>query len=399
MSSRITDFMETNSSIYEMQYGFHSGRSCEHALLKAQSILLDSLNKKEIALLLLIDFSNAFDMVEHDILLNKLQHYGIRGKANDWLRSYLGNREQYVTIDGKESSKKYLKFGVPQGSILGPLLFIIYINDIPGILKLAKFILYADDANIILTGENMQEIEEKFTKLANVLVEWVDSNGLALNLKKTNYMIFSKQKICSNFAPLIANTFIERKTSTRFLGVIVDDQLNWSEHITALKTKMARYVGIMFKIKSFLPMAARLQIFHSFVQSHINYCSLVWGFASKSNIESIFTIQKKSIRAIMPGFVNYFYKDGIVPEHTKPFFAKYNILTVQGVIVKNTLIFMQKIHKYPSNLPLSLRETIADDSPTHGSTYETCQEWLTRYNIYKQQKSIFYKGPMLYIQI
>ena len=343
MHRRIVNFMESNNSIFDMQYGFRSGRSCEHALLKAQSILLDSLSKKEISLLLLIDFSKAFDMVEHRILLKKLEHYGIRGTALEWFKSYLSDREQFVTINGKDSTKKPLKFGVPQGSILGPLLFIIYINDLPQISKLAKFIMYADDANIIITGKSIDEINEHFNQLSAALLSWVDTNGLKLNLKKTNFMVFSRQKIVIPHGIFIANTKIERKTEARFLGVIMDEKLNFTQHIKALKSKMSRYVGVMYKLKGLVPVSVMLQIYHSFVQSHINYCSLVWGFSAKSNIESLFSGQKKGIRSVMPGFVKFFYKDGITPAHTKPGFTKFKILSVQGVVVLNALILMHKI--------------------------------------------------------
>ena len=325
-----------------------------------------------------------------------MHHYGIRGIALKWLKSYLDNREQFVSVNGKDSSIKQIKFGVPQGSILGPLLFIIYINDIPGILNVAKFILYADDANIILTGENMNEIEEQLSILTAALLKWVDSNGLVLNLKKTNYMIFSRRKVDRNINLIIANTHIQCKSEARFLGVIVDDKLNWSQHIKTIKSKMSRYVGIMYRIKSSLPIQACLQIFHSLVMSHINFCSLVWGFSAKSNIESLFVNQKKGMRAVMPGYVEYFYKDGVLPAHTKTGFNQYHVLTVQNVIAKNAFVFMHKINNFPHLLPTSVRETISPNAPLHGSGHETCQEWLANFGTSIYRKSLFYKGPLIY---
>ena len=397
MHNRLTNFMETHDSFYEMQYGFRSGRSCEHALLNAQSILLNNLNKNQISLLLLIDFSKAFDMVEHSILLKKLEHYGIRGIALEWLKSYLNNREQFVSVNGKDSSKRHIKYGVPQGSILGPLLFVIYINDIPGIYKFAKFILYADDANIIITGKNMAEINEQVEDLAVALLGWVDSNGLALNLKKTMYMIFSRRRIDDNYNLVIANTHIKRTREAKFLGVIVDDKLTWTQHTKALKTKMSRYIGIMYKIKNQLPIQAKLQIFHSFVQSHLNFCSIIWGFSSKANIESLFSGQKKGMRAVMPGFVNYFYKDGCTPSHTKLAFNNNNVLTVQGVIAKNALIFMHKIYclDHSSSIPSSVSATIPGNAPRNGNDHVSCQEWLAEYGTTYYRNSIFFKGPLL----
>ena len=399
MHSRIVDFMETNDSFYSMQYGFRSGRSCEHALLNAQNILLDSLNRKQISLLMFIDFSKAFDMVDHDILLRKLNHYGIRGIALDWMKSYLSNREQFVSVNGKDSTKTKIKYGVPQGSILGPLLFVIYINDLPGICNFAKFILYADDANIIISGENMMEIEDKLTELCQALVRWVDCNGLLLNLKKTNYMIFSGQRNDCILNLTIKNTPINRVAEARFLGVIVDEKLSWSKHIKALKSKMCRYIGIMYRIKSSIPLQVRLQIYHSFVQSHLNFCSLVWGFSCKSNIESLFSQQKKAMRSIMPGYVNYFYKDGVIPTSTKSSFNEYKILTVHSIIVRNVQIFMHKVFDIPHKLPLSVRNTISPLAPRSRSEsdHETSQTWLENFGTHIFRKSIFFKGPLIFI--
>ncbi len=158
---------------------------------------------------------------------------------------------------------------------------------------------------------------------------------------------------------------------------------------------MARYVGIMYKLKQYLPLQARLQIFHSFVQSHLNYCSLVWGFASKSHIEGIFRKQKMGLRAIMPGYINYRYNDGVHPAHTKQSFKEYEILTIHGIIVKNALIFMHKIRHFLTLLPLSVRETISAIAPTVRSDHVNSSSWFELYGLTSYKSTIFHKGPLL----
>ena len=177
---------------------------------------------------------------------------------------------------------------------MGPLLFIIYINDIPNVSQIAKFILYADDPNIFITDNNITEVDVQLRDLCKILLKWVDSNGLCLNLKKTKYMIFSLARNLELLSTLtIANLPIERLTKSTFLGVIVDENLTWSRHIKTIQTEMTRYIGLMYKLKSQLSLKVRIQIFHSFVQSHINYCSLVWGFSTKTNIDSLFQDTEK----------------------------------------------------------------------------------------------------------
>ena len=211
-------------------------------------------------------------------------------------------------------------------------------------------------------------------------------------------MIFSRSRKVDLQSPLLINkTKIERKSEARFLGVIIDDSLSWTRHVNAVLSKMSRYVGIMYKIKKYLPVTARLQVYHSFVQSHLNYCSLVWGFTCKSNISALFTRQKKGLRAVIEGFINYRYKDGETAGHTKQAFTEYNVLTVHSIITLNTLLFIRKARHHHSQLPPSISELIAKDSPVHGSTHDSCANWLGSYDNHIFRNSIFYKGPLLLI--
>ena len=162
---------------------------------------------------------------------------------------------------------------------------------------------------------------------------------------------------------------------------------------------MSRRIGVLYKLKPILPIKIRLSIFHSFVQSHINYCSLVWGFSCKSNIETIFSTQKKAMRAVMGGYVNYFYSEGQTPTHTKPAFVKHKILTIHSIIVKNALLLMYKIHRLPEILPPSIANLIHNSAPVPGSDYETCHSWLSVYNTATYCKSFFCKGPLLYTEL
>ena len=398
MHIRVLQFLDSNGSLFENQYGFRPGMSCEHALLNATNSILHSLNRNQITVLLLLDYSKAFDVIEHSILLKKLQHYGVRGPALEWFSSYLDHRQQFVSIDGVKSTPTSIQYGVPQGSILGPLLFVIYINDLPQISDLAKFILYADDANIIVTGRTLEEVNNKLNIITSLLVNWVDSNGLSLNIKKTHYIVFCKQKIeYTKINVKIAGKVIDRVSEARFLGVIVDEKLSWSKHISAIKIKMARYMGIMYRLKTSLPLRVRLQLHHSFVQSHLNYCSLVWGFASKSLIDSLFVKQKQGLRTVMPGYVNYFYKNGRLPAHTKNSFKEFGILTIHGIVAFNAMILMHRLKYFPDTIPKSVRNLFPNDTPSYGYSNDDYASWLDTYGTQTFRPSVFFKGPLLAI--
>ena len=394
---RLSAFLDKNNTIYNYQFGFRKQHSCEHALLAAQSSILHALNKKQIAMLLLIDFSKAFDMVDHIILLKKLEHYGIRGIALKLLESYLKGRQQSVTISSATSSYKHLSYGVPQGSILGPLLFVVYINDMPNIHKLVKFILYADDANIIITGANAHEIIYKYRELSVALANWVAGNGLMLNVRKTNFMIFSNVNIGDliNYQPTINGIPIDRKHVAKFLGVFVDEKLKWTSHIKSLSTKMSRNCGMLYKMKGILPQKAMLTLYHSFIQSHLNYCSLIWGLGSKNSIKALFVCQKKAMRTLIPGYVNYYYNKTTKepPNHTKQAFNENKILVVHSLILKNLMLFMHKLNYHAHLVPDGIK-AIFPSSTTESENIEVLSERLV-----SEVNSMFVKGLRLYSEV
>ena len=152
----------------------------------------------------------------------------------------------------------------------------------------------------------------------------------------------------------------------------------------------------MYKLKHSIPLKVRLLIYHIFIQSHLNFCSIVWGFSCKSNIDSLLTVQKKAMRAVMPGYVKYYYKDGVLPTHTKPAFREYNIMTVQSIIARNGLIFMGKVLRFSSEIPQSIRNLIPPNSPSHHASHETNIDWLDTYGTAQFRNTIFFKGPLLH---
>ena len=222
------------------------------ALITAIDYITDSLDKKSHTVGVFLDLSKAFDTVNHDILLSKLGHYGIRGSALQWFRSYLSGRTQSVKFNNILSLQKAINVGVPQGSILGPLLFIIYINDLPNVSPKLKSIIFADDTTLFLSGKDLLEIKRDLNSELIKLSRWFESNKLSVNIKKTHYMLFSLHKNVQNTLLdfRINETPLGRVSNTKYLGVYIDGNLNWVSHINHVYKKLRKSVGILKKSKT-----------------------------------------------------------------------------------------------------------------------------------------------------
>ena len=304
--------------------------------------------------------------MDHELLLNKLFHYGIRGKANDWLRSYLTNRKQHVVVSGIQSFEEIVKCGVPQGSTLGPLLFLIYINDLHHAFSKSIIHHFADDTNLIFASKNTGTFESVMNYELKILVDWLRANRLSLNETKTE-LIFFHRPFKTDFAipTLKLNKHkLNPVKSVTYLGVTIDEVLSWNKQIENICRKLSRANGILTKLRHFVSNKTCRSIYYSIFHSHLIYGILIWSFTAQYNIEKIFKLQKKCVRIItFSGF----------RDHTDPLFANLNFIKIHDIInfqiakfvfeflsnklppVLNNIFTMKStIHNYPTRGTLNL---------------------------------------------
>ena len=296
IKSRASKFITDNNILYRNQFGFRSGCSTSDASLHVTDDCVTALDNRLSTIALFLDFSKAFDTVNKDIMLDKLDRLGFRGTIRDLFDSYLSERRMYVEVNGCKYETKTLNIGLPQGSVSAPWLFNLYINDMHRSSDKLNFLHFADDTTIYLSGRDLTRLCEEVCMELCKVDDWLKANRLSLNIDKTFYMIITHNNYDETDINIrILDVQLSRVTSTKFLGVTIDDRLSHGGHLSALYKQLSRVRGILYKLSSFLPPHVIKMLYYSLFHSRMVYGISIWGGGGVTNISRIRKVNSSTL--------------------------------------------------------------------------------------------------------
>lgn len=352
VKNRISHYLENNNILSNRQYGFRNGLGTENAIANLTKIISSNLDKGIKCIALFLDLAKAFDTISHKILLHKLQRIGIQGQLFNWLVSYLKNRSQRVDINGTLSDPAYIKYGVPQGSTLGPLLFNIYINELCNSSFADYIITFADDTVLLFEDKTWNGCHSKAQIGINKVKQWLDNNLLTLNSDKTKFICFSPTQAgqpkeihniiihhCNDITTCKCNT-LECVDNIRYLGIIIDKFLRWDKHIDLTSTKVRKLTHLFIAIRNILSVKDLKRIYFAMCNSILDYASLGWGGCSKTILDPLAKSQKSLLRVILKKPFRY---------PSDSLFEEFRVLDVRQLYMRKIILHTQKQrHRYIS---------------------------------------------------
>ena len=390
MYNRLYSFLLKNNILYDKQFGFQKDHSTEHAILQLTNQILQSFDQDRFTIGVFIDLSKAFDTVDHKILLKKLSFYGVRDNNLKWFSSYLFNRKQFVSTNQNNTDMEIISCGVPQGSILGPLLFLIFVNDLSQATSLDP-IMFADDTNLFYSNKDIALLYEFVNKELVNINTWFQANKLSLNADKTKYILFHKPRKRMNI-PLvlpslkISRTEIKREQSVKFLGVMIDENLNWKNHIDTLLNKVSKSIGVLYKASKLLNFRCLKNIYFALIHSYINYGNIAWASSYKTGLKDIHLKQKSAMRII-------FHENRLT--HSRPLLKRLNALNVYQINLYQISAFMYQVKN--GTIPKIFQNNFSNVDHSYPTRFAVNSFQLPRSS--KTSKfSILTRGPKLWNQ-
>ena len=390
--SQLIGYFESKDIFFSHQYGFRSNKSTLQAILHMLQEIYNTLDDGNLYFSMFLDLKKAFDCVSHEVLLTKLYHYGIRGTPHDWLRSYLTDRKQFVSLDDCNSNLSNISCGVPQGSILGPLLFLIFVNDLPNCDGFFDYTLFADDTSISckFPRDSLNNVHLDINTHLSSVTNWLAANRLQLNVNKTKYMVFSYSNNF-NLQPInICGGVVDCVRSLRYLGLVLDNNLNFSKHIESLSLGISRNVGVLSRVSHFLPPKVLKCVYFSIVHPHFVYCIEAWYGTSKYLTNRLFSLQKRAVRLLVGA--DYF-------DHTDPIFRQLKLLKLDDLYIFSLACYVYKSINIP-NYDALLQEYINQHTNQHiHFTRNAPLITLPLYTRSKSQFSLFYSGCKVWNEV
>jgi len=388
MYNRLLKYLNSKNILNKNQYGFREKHSTYMALLQLIDDISKEMDNRNHTIGIFIDLSKAFDTIDHKLLLKKMEFYGIRGIALQWFTSYLTNRKQFVSVNNVDSNLLPITCGVPQGSILGPLLFILYINDIINSSNLANFIMFADDTNIFFKHPNWDILLNMVNEELYEISRWFKLNKLSLNIKKTNYIIFKNKNASCSISPdiRIDNIKIQQVFQTKFLGVIINSNLTWTDHINTVSNKICKSMGIIYKIRQNVHANTLLLLYHTLIHPYLQYCNIIWGADSSIAMQQLYRKQKKAVRIITFSKWN---------AHTAQIFQRLNLLPIPDIYKMQVSCFVYRALN--GLLPDRFRDLFSLNRETHEHyTRQSSKLHVFQSRLKIRQNSIRIFGPKLW---
>ena len=343
ITNQLSSYFLKHNIISNTQFGFQKGISTLDALINLSESIYNSLNRKNHYLSILIDLKKAFDTMNHAILLQKLELYGVRGLPLALIGSYLADRCSFVQLKDGISDVKTSNIGIPQGSIIGPFLFLTFINDLPNISELFKTYLFADDTTLSISNPDSEQLTLTANSELEKLFEWTISNRLTINVNKTELILFSNRNFSKEENHIYLNeNALNYSDNCKFLGVHIDSDMSFKTHINLVVGKLSRGAGILYKIRDSLPKEARLNYYYAMFYPYISFNAIIWASTYKTHLQPIIIQQKRIVRII---------SNAKIDDHCDPLFLNLGLLKFEDVFKIQLLVYM---FKYVNNNTLSL---------------------------------------------